>query len=433
MENSRHSLSPEGPNGPDDHESQPLVRSELHGQFYVNRMRLRFAGGLEDRYRRYCGLRDRRYIRQLVNILVALYALYGLFDWLLLGSQVEPILKIRYAMGLPGLVSIWFLVHSRKFDSYLDKLVVLGLFWLSVTTLTMIRVVPDEAKGLYLISELAIIMAGLTIGKMRFWPALTSGLLFVVSYLLILMPFGGVFSFLAYYLFLSVGAIGLCLLAQYSSDRSSRREFLQKLLIHRKNQQLKKLNSRLKDLAEVDPLTGIGNRRSFDQVLDEEWRRARRRGYNLAILMCDIDFFKSYNDSFGHQQGDLCIQQVAQCMKQTVRRPGDLVARYGGEEFAVILPALDKEEAANVARVICQSVRDLRIPHPTSHANEFVTISVGVAAVLPDEESVASDLVGLADEALYLAKKNGRNRIQVYRPAAESGQKLMDSSPKSVG
>ncbi len=393
-----------------------LVRSELDGHFYVNRLRLRFDGGLEARYRRYCGLRDRRYIRQLMNILIALYCLYGIFDWMILGPQVEPIYKIRYAMGMPGLIAIWLLIHSRKLDVHLDTLVVLGLFWLSVTTLTMARVVPDEHKGLYLISELAIIMAGITIGRMRFWPAFSSALLFVVSYLLILFPYGGQNPFLLYYLFLSAGAVGLCLLAQYSSDRSSRREFLQKLLIHRKNQQLKKLNSRLKDLAEVDPMTGIANRRSFDQVLDEEWRRARRRGYNLAMLMCDIDYFKPYNDSFGHQQGDQCIKQVAQSMKHMVHRPGDLVARYGGEEFAVVLPALDREEAANIARVICQGVRDLRIPHPMSLANEFVTISVGVAAVVPNEHLEAADLVGFADEALYHAKKNGRNRVQVYHP-----------------
>lgn len=418
MKDSRSPVASDGLKSQEGNNSSTFVRAELDGHYYVNRMRLRFVGGLEVRYRRYSSLRDRRYIRQLVNILIALYTGYGVFDWFLLGAHVEPVFKLRYAMGLPGLVAIWFLVQSRKLDIYLDKLVMLGLFWLSVTTLTMVRMVPEEAKGLYLISELAIMMAGITIGKMRFWPALSSGLLYVLSYVLILMPFGVAIPFIGYYLFLSSGAIGLCLLAQYSSDRSSRREFLQKLLIHRKNQQLKKLNSRLKDLAEVDPLTGIGNRRSFDQVLDEEWRRARRRGYNLAILMCDIDFFKSYNDSFGHQQGDICIRQVAQCMKHMVRRPGDLVARYGGEEFAVILPALDQEEAANVARVICQGVRDLRIPHPTSHANEFVTISIGVAAVIPDEESAVADLVGCADEALYLAKKNGRNRVQVYRADA---------------
>ena len=400
-----------------NHDNGPaLVRSELQGHFYVNRLRLRFDGALEARYRRYCGLRDRRYIRQLVNILVALFCLFGIFDWMMLGTLVEPVYKIRYAMGMPGLVAVWFLVHSRKFDAHQDKLVVLGLFWLSVTTLTMVRVVPDEHKGLYLISELAIIMAGITIGRMRFWPAFSSSLLFVLSYLLILFPVGFHNAFLLYYLFLSSGAVGLCLLAQYSTDRSSRREFLQKLLIHRKNQQLKKLNSRLKDLAEVDPLTTIANRRSFDQVLDEEWRRARRRGYSLAMLMCDIDYFKSYNDSFGHQQGDLCIKQVAQSMKQMVRRPGDLVARYGGEEFAVILPALDKEEAANIARVICQGVRDLRMPHPMSPVNDYVTISVGVAAVVPDDQLVVGDLVGFADEALYHAKKSGRNRIQVYHP-----------------
>jgi len=391
------------------------IRSEVEGHYYENSARLKFADGLEYRYRRYRGSRDRRYVRQMVNILLVLYASYGVLDWVMLGSRVEPVLQLRYAMGLPGLVAIWFMVHSKRLEGQLDKLVMLGLTWLSITTLAMVSVVKGPDQSLYLVSELGIVMAGLTIGRMRFWTCFGSAIIYLLSYLAILRPFSVDGPYLLYFLFLSFCAVLLCLVAQYSIDRSNRREFLQRLLIHRKNHQLEQLNARLRDLAEVDSLTGIANRRTFDQVLDEEWRRARRRGYSLALLMSDIDFFKSYNDSYGHQQGDECIKQVAASMKHMVHRPGDLVARYGGEEFAVILPALDAEEAANVARNICQGVRDLRLPHPGSATHDFVTVSVGVAALIPSQSYRASDLVGRADEALYAAKNEGRNRIQVYR------------------
>jgi diguanylate cyclase (GGDEF)-like protein len=399
----------------DDPVNPDWIRSEVEGHYYVNRFKLRFGGGLEQRYRRYRGLRDRRYVRQMVNMLLVLYAVYGVLDWMILGAAVEPVLQLRYAMGMPGLTAVWFLVHAKKLEAYLDKLVMVGLFWLSLTTLSMARVVPMPEQGLYLISELGILMAGLTIGRMRFWTSLISALLFMLSYVLVLNPFYAEGSYLLYVLFLTSCAVALCLLAQYSIDRTNRREFLQRVLIHRKNHQLERLNSRLRDLAEVDSLTGIANRRTFDQVLDEEWRRARRRGYSLAILMCDIDYFKAYNDTFGHQQGYICIQQVAKTMKQMVHRPGDLVARYGGEEFAVVLPALDAEEAANVARHICEGVRSLQLSHPLSQNNDYVTISVGVAAIVPSRHNRANDLVGWADEALYKAKKSGRNQVRTYR------------------
>ena len=149
-------------------------------------------------------------------------------------------------------------------------------------------------------------------------------------------------------------------------------------------------------------------------MLDEEWRRARRRKYSVALLMCDIDFFKSYNDLLGHVQGDVCIRQVAQAIRQQVRRPGDLAARYGGEEFAVILPALDALEAQQLAQSLCDAVRNLQIRHPGSKVQPVVTISVGVSALVPDDSNDLKQLINAADEALYRAKHEGRDRVCVH-------------------
>ncbi len=169
-------------------------------------------------------------------------------------------------------------------------------------------------------------------------------------------------------------------------------------------------------LASVDGLTGLANRRAFDQTLALEWRRARRNHTPLSLVMIDIDYFKPFNDRYGHQAGDDCLRDVAVSLGQAAERPGELVARYGGEEFAAVLPFCDSDAALAVAEKMRQRVDDLALPHPTSPVIRHVTISCGVAtlAVRADDDTVPSDatlLLGAADQALYAAKAAGRNRV----------------------
>ena len=394
------------------------IQAELDGHFYSSWLRVRFAGAIEGRYRRYCGRADRRYVRNLANVLIVLYVAYGFFDWFLLRDQVTPVWIVRYCAGLPGLLLTWIFTKQVRAERYIDKLIVACLFWLTFTTLYMVRLVPPDVMDLYMSSVLAIVMAGMTITRLRFWHSVVTGVLFLLSVAVLIPGVHVNLQYLVYYGVLSCGVVLFCVVAQYSADRARRREFLQRILIHRKNQQLRKLNLYLRDLAELDALTGIANRRYFDIVLDEELRRARRREYSVALLMCDIDFFKPYNDLLGHVQGDVCIRQVAQLIKEQARRPGDLVARYGGEEFAVILPALDVHEAQKIAEMTCHKVAAQRIPHPGSKVADHVTISIGVAALVPTDETSQKRLVNQADEALYLAKNRGRNQVQVHQPDA---------------
>lgn len=394
------------------------VQVEQGGHYYLDALRVRFVDGIESRYRRYCGRSDRRYIRNLTSVLIFLYVGFAFFDWFLLDSAAVPVWWVRFGLGLPGLLLTRHFTRQPKAERYIDILVVISLFWLTFTTLLMVRLVPPDVMDLYLTSVLAIVMAGLTVTRLRFWYSGVTGLLFLLSVAL-LMP--GVHvngRYLVYYGLLSVGVVFFCVMAQYTADRARRREFLQRILIHRKNRQLRKLNLYLRDLAELDSLTGIANRRHFDVVLDEELRRARRREYSVALLMCDIDFFKSYNDQYGHVQGDACLHQVAQLIKEQARRPGDLAARYGGEEFAVILPALDAAEARAIAEAICQKIAAQRIPHAGSKVADHVTISIGVAALVPTSETSQKQLIEQADEALYRAKNLGRNRVEVHQGAA---------------
>lgn len=176
---------------------------------------------------------------------------------------------------------------------------------------------------------------------------------------------------------------------------------------------LKEANERLERLSASDGLTGVANRRSFDQTLQREWTRLQRTKDCLSLIMCDVDFFKLFNDTYGHQGGDDCLKSVAATLQETARRGGDCVARYGGEEFAVIMPATDEKSAVHVAENIRRAVEKMGIAHSKSSIASCVTLSLGVATVIPDDQGTPELLIKKADNALYLAKASGRNRVVV--------------------
>lgn len=178
--------------------------------------------------------------------------------------------------------------------------------------------------------------------------------------------------------------------------------------------ELKRAREKLTQLAITDGLTGIANRRCFDEQLAHEWHRASRTNQPLAIAMVDVDWFKKYNDHYGHQAGDDCLRQVAMILEGNARRGSDFVARYGGEEFAFILPTTG-DAALTVAENACRALSDLALPHVLSEFGR-VTLSVGVAVGLPSLYETAENLVNQADEALYLAKKQGRNQAVLFQP-----------------
>lgn len=175
-------------------------------------------------------------------------------------------------------------------------------------------------------------------------------------------------------------------------------------------QQLEVANRELKRLASLDGLTGIANRRRFDEYIEAEWRRMTREKMPLSLILCDIDYFKKYNDTYGHQAGDSCLRKVANALSFCIKRSVDLVARYGGEEFAVILPNTTTAGASQVAEEIREFVNALKIPHAQSAVSEHVTLSLGVASMEPTLDTSPSMLIATADAALYRAKAAGRNR-----------------------
>lgn len=176
---------------------------------------------------------------------------------------------------------------------------------------------------------------------------------------------------------------------------------------------LKRQSDAMREMTLTDALTGVANRRSFDDAIGNEWRRCARAGAPLSVIMIDIDHFKRYNDAYGHQAGDTCLKQVADTMLQCAGRSPDLLARYGGEEFVILLPQVDAQGAQTVAERILDSVHTLAIPHRMSSVSDTVTVSLGVATLMPGQGDDPEALVRCADNALYQAKKDGRNRFCV--------------------
>ncbi|MDJ0730090.1 MAG: sensor domain-containing diguanylate cyclase [Crocosphaera sp.] len=191
-------------------------------------------------------------------------------------------------------------------------------------------------------------------------------------------------------------------------------------------QHLNQINQKLEAIAFQDRLTQIPNRHYFEHYFAQEWRRMAREKQPLSLILCDVDFFKAYNDTFGHPQGDRCLQEIAHTLKYTLHRPGDMVARYGGEEFVIILPNTKASGAIHVAQQMRSAIKRLKMPSATQKVSEYVTVSLGVASVIPSQEMSPKQLLNEADQALYEAKEKGRDQL-FFR-----GEKELKLSPQST-
>lgn len=208
-----------------------------------------------------------------------------------------------------------------------------------------------------------------------------------------------------------LGSSALCTLLSYRDEKQKRRMFLQSCLLEMDRARVSALAEELEQMSLVDSLTGLANRRQFDQVYAREWARCQRESKPLALIFLDVDHFKDYNDYFGHQRGDDCLRKLSQVFADAARRPADLAARYGGEEFVILLPETSTVAARQIAEALAQRVQGMGIPHPASQCAGEVTVSAGVAVMRPTAEHDPMELVRLADKALYEAKQTGRNRV----------------------
>lgn len=181
--------------------------------------------------------------------------------------------------------------------------------------------------------------------------------------------------------------------------------------VTKRTQELQQLNSKLEKLSNTDGLTAIANRRFFDEIIIQEVSRAKRKKVPLGLIIMDIDYFKKYNDLYGHQAGDNCLIVFANTIKENLKRKSDFIARYGGEEFVVIVPDSNKENILEFANILREKISNLNIQHELSEFGK-ITASFGVASIIPNEDTSEIELISLADKALYKAKENGRNKVE---------------------
>ncbi len=327
---------------------------------------------------------------------------YAMYDWSLywLVFCCNIVIMTAYLAVLP-------LNHAGHHDAARNLVLTTAC-----TQLVVVTYFIGSGAGVHLFYFTIGGMLALIFYRYRPWMILTLGILVAVLFVICELAFA-VGQTPVPMLYRRIMYIGSALGAISLTGAFS---YLFRTEIDRVEQDLIDSNRDLKKVSTTDGLTGLMNRRGMDAFLDREWARMRRERHTLSVLMCDVDCFKLYNDHYGHQAGDECLQQVARVFEDAARRPSDLVARYGGEEFVLILPHADETEARFVAERIIESVQALAIEHARSGIASVVTVSVGFSTMTPDMDLSARQLLFAADRALYGAKNAGRNLI-AFEPA----------------
>jgi diguanylate cyclase (GGDEF)-like protein len=366
--------------------------------------RLRFSDQLETEFRATDTLEGLKQLR----VVLAIGFIFGLsitvFDYLLNGPGFSSAsVPLRAAINQPMILAMILATFFAAGRRFLTPLGMIVGFLIPGGSLFMATVAEQQGVGNAVIGQLVGVFYVYFFLGLRFWPALTTAGSLMVAFLIVgavsnapaaALGYSGMFL-----LFTNlIGAVGL-----YNLEYSRRESFLEA--------------RQLAHIASRDPLTGIANRKAFDERLETAWATCRREQQPIMVALLDIDYFKAYNDTYGHQAGDRCLTRVARVLTQAGRRPLDLTARYGGEEFAVLLPGCSLEHGKQLIEAMREQVQALNIPHRASGTARSVTISAGLAQLFPDRTHRSlQGLVQLADEALYRAKESGRNRVVASEP-----------------
>jgi diguanylate cyclase (GGDEF)-like protein len=361
---------------------------------------LRFSSDLEREYRRLHLEENVRYLRVNLAIGFAILMAFAVMDAIVLGHGLNRVPSlIRFGVIAPVMLAVFFVSFSaRRHEFYAPITVVaaslMGLCVVAIQTIASRGGISILFPSLVLTTVYIYFLTGLT-----FYHALLANIIVLLSYLVAAASIkfaAGVFAYDAVAL---IATNVMSATVVYVHEKTSRLRFLEAHL--------------LREMVARDGLTGIQNRRMFDQHIQRSWQLATRERQPLAVFLVDIDCFKNYNDRYGHQAGDECLRAVAKCLNSCARRPLDVVARYGGEEFALVLYQATREYVAEVLTRIQRSIVELNIPHEASPVGTHLTVSIGAAYVQPGADRTYEGLIQLADEALYAAKAQGRNRVVV--------------------
>ncbi len=360
----------------------------------------------------------------LISGLIALVVYNGflLVDFLMARDVFWVAVQLRLFLFTPAaIISLYSFWNPKGWTSRLvppeyAEVTVLASGLIAATSLAYIlSITRSEFAHFYHVGFIVVIMYGNVVQRLRFWNALLFSLAMLCIHLAgILLLDNFPQRLLSPIISLVTSTTLFTLLANYMMERDERINYLLTLKERSLVRELSSAHEQLQQLSRSDGLTGLFNRRHFQEYYQHLWERAQYDQAPVSILMFDVDHFKKYNDRYGHPAGDDCLRQVAKVLQTQMRRPGDLVARYGGEEFIAVLPGADAETAAAVAERVRQALEALGMRHEASPTGSVVTLSVGVASCQADFLLKSSALLTAADEALYQAKNGGRNRIGVH-------------------
>lgn len=377
-----------------------LYRHQLDRGFGL----LRFADDLENDFRASLKVSGLKQLRVMLLLGFFFGLSFSVFDYFLNGKGFSsPSVPLRLVVNQPILLLMLLATMSAKGQRLLTPLgIVVGMV-IGCSSFLLGTTAELHSAGAAVTGSLVSTFYIYFFLGLRFWVATATAVTVMIGFFIAEFAAaapGAAIFFNGMFIFFTnlIGAVGL-----YNLEYSRREAFLDA--------------RELEHLASRDQLTGIANRKAFNEHLAMSWAQCKRDRASLVVALIDIDFFKAYNDIYGHQAGDQCLTRVAQAIATVARRPLDLTARYGGEEFAVLLPGCGLEQGEALIKGVRERVQALNIPHKGSTVARTITISAGVAGVFPSAtERSAEGTVQMADESLYTAKKAGRNRVHITEP-----------------
>jgi diguanylate cyclase (GGDEF)-like protein len=376
--------------------------TDNYGSAYAEQLRrgfrgLRFTGLIEKEFREFYVTQNlpRARLSGLIALIIVLAV--TCID-LLLGTSTEGTLNtLRLGVLCPLLVALAISVSMPAAQRYYTEIIAVGVTLIGLVV-TYIAHLGALAGASYVLAGLVlVVLYGCLFLGLLFSVAMAVTALLIGAHFIVGIVVGLPFDQLYYSTAILGGAAVIGGISTYNLEHALRTNFLETRLLN--------------ELAERDGLTGLYNRRIFDDYVERLWRQSRRERTAVAIIFVDIDFFKSYNDLYGHQAGDDCLKRVAKCIARGAKRPFDFAARYGGEEFVLVLYGPPEEYARGVPEQIRRDVLDLAIPHGGSLAGRHVTVSVGLSLASPETTRSLAGAIQTADEALYQAKREGRNLV----------------------
>ncbi|HEX5356748.1 MAG TPA: diguanylate cyclase [Aquabacterium sp.] len=382
---------------------------------------MRFPGALEQQFLLDVAEARRRHFVISSVIALLIYNGFLVADYLMARDVFWLAVEIRILFFTPLALLFIYLIQTRNGafihslpTASLEVIVVSGGLIAAGSLAFILSETRTAYAAYYHVGFTVVVLYGNVVQRLRFWYAVVFSTALLGIHLAGIILLGDFPQRLLWPIFSMVlSAVVFSLTANYLMERDERKRYLLTLRERGVVRELTRAHERLQELSRVDALTGLHNRRHFQEYLQQVWERAQYDGSSVSILMVDVDHFKKYNDRYGHPAGDECLSQIARVLQTTLRRPEDLIARYGGEEFIAVLPQTETAYAVAVAERVRVAVEALQMRHESSSASHFVTVSIGVVSCKADFLLKSAALVSAADQALYQAKHEGRNRICV--------------------